>query len=311
MTVGAETREQINQSFAVQPGGKLVVDVDFGSVDITTNNSGQVTVDVLRKISRRGKGDEAQFLRDHPVKLSQDGNTVSISSKGKTRNVRWWFGSQRTEAKYTITVPSQFNAQIKTSGGGVSISDLSGEVKAGSSGGGFRFTRLHGNLDGQTSGGSIRVSDCEGSLKVNTSGGGIELSGGSGSLDGSTSGGSVSVRDFQGPTRVETSGGGISLENVTGRVDGSTSGGSISARLAAASAEEVHLETSGGGVTVLVPQSWAFNLDAATSGGGVSSELPVSVVGKSEHNSLKGAVNGGGKSMFLRTSGGSIHVKKL
>src|SRR5579859_3864705 len=105
LAVGAETREQINQSFAVQPGGKLVVDVDFGSIDITTNNSNQVTVDVLRKVSRRSKSDEEQFLKDHLVTLTQDGNTVTIYSKGKTKNVRWWFGSQRTEAKYTITLP--------------------------------------------------------------------------------------------------------------------------------------------------------------------------------------------------------------
>ena len=121
----------------------------------------------------------------------------------------------------------------------------------------------------------------------------------------------MSVKDFRGPARVETSGGGIHFENVAGRINGSTSGGSITARLSAETAEEVRCETSGGGVTVQVPETWAFNLDAATSGGGVSSELPVSVVGKVEHSSLRGPVNGGGKPMFLRTSGGSIHVKKL
>jgi hypothetical protein len=311
LTVGAETKEQINKSFGVQPGGKLVMDVDFGSIEITTNATGEVTIDVRRKVWRHNKADEEQFLQEHPVTMTQDGNTVTISSKGKNKNSHWWSGSQRTEAKYTITVPAQFNAQVRTAGGGVTISDLTGEVKAGTSGGGFKFSRLHGNLNGETSGGSIRVADCEGTLKVNTSGGGIDVSGGGGSLDGSTSGGSVDVKDFHGPAHVETSGGGISLANVTGRVNGSTSGGSITARLSSETAEDVHFETSGGGVTVQVPESWAFNLDAATSGGGVSSDLPVTVVGKTERSSLKGSVNGGGKSMFLRTSGGSIHVKKL
>ena len=311
LAVGAETTEQINKSFSARPGGKLVIDVDFGSVDINPNSAGEVTIDVKRKISRRNKADEEQFLREHPVTITQDGDTVTIYSRGKTKNTRWWFGSQRTEGKYTITVPSQFNAQVKTAGGGVAINDLTGDVKANTSGGGFKFARLHGKLDSETSGGSIQVSDCEGPLKVGTSGGGIDVTGGSGSLDGSTSGGSIEVKDFRGPAHVETSGGGIRFENVTGRVDGSTSGGSIIARLSAEKAEEVRFETSGGGVTVHVPESWAFNLDAATSGGGVSSDLPVTVVGKTERNSLKGAVNGGGKSMFLRTSGGSIHVKKL
>src|SRR5262245_53954144 len=86
LTVGAETQEQINKSFAVKPGGKLVLDVDFGSVQITTNSTGEVTIDVLRKISRRHKAEEEQFLRDHPVTLTQDGNTVTIYSKGKSKN---------------------------------------------------------------------------------------------------------------------------------------------------------------------------------------------------------------------------------
>ena len=306
----AETEEQLNKHFDVQPGGKLVVDVDFGSIDVNTNALNEVTVDVLRKVTRSTKADEEAFLRDRPVTFSQDGNTVTISSRAKTKMSGWWHGSQKTEGKYTITVPAPFSAQLRTAGGGVSANDLTGEVKAETSGGGFHFARLHGILNAQTSGGGIHVADCEGPLKVHTSGGGIDVSGGSGSLDGEASGGSVTVKDFRGPARVESSGGGITIENVAGKVDGSTSGGSISARFSAPLSEEVKLETSGGGVTLRVPENSAFNLDASTSGGSVNSELPVNAEGKPAHSHLRGPVNGGGKAVLLRTSGGSIHVRK-
>jgi DUF4097 and DUF4098 domain-containing protein YvlB len=72
----------------------------------------------------------------------------------------------------------------------------------------------------------------------------------------------------------------------------------------------VSLDTSGGGVTVRIPANAAFDLDAETSGGGVRSDLPVTIVGKVEHDRLKGAVNGGGKLVRLRTSGGGIHVER-
>jgi hypothetical protein len=39
--------------------------------------------------------------------------------------------------------------------------------------------------------------------------------------------------------------------------------------------------------------------------------LPVTVVGKVARDRLKGTVNGGGKSVVLRSSAGSIHLKKL
>lgn len=307
----AATEEQLNKRFTVQPGGKLVVDVDFGSLNVSTNATSEVVVDVWRKITRKSKADEAAFLREHPVTFSQDGNTVSVRSRHDGMS-RWsWSGRSRNEATYTITVPAQFNAQLRTAGGAITASDLTGEVKANTSGGGLRFANLRGPLDGDTSGGGIRVTDCQGTLKIHTSGGGIEVTGGSGSLAGETSGGSVTVRDFQGGARVHTSGGGITIEDVIGRIEGSTSGGSISAALPAPLSEDVKLTTSGGGVTVRIPEKAAFDLDAATSAGRVSSDLPVTVVGKIARDRLKGAVNGGGKSVVLRTSAGSIHVKKL
>jgi DUF4097 and DUF4098 domain-containing protein YvlB len=307
----AATEEQLNKRFTVQPEGKLVVDVDFGSIDVTTHGSGEVVVDVWRKITRRNKADEEKFLQDHPVTFSQDGNTVTVRSRRE--EVSQWSssGRSRTEAKYTITVPAQFNAQLKTSGGGIAVSNLAGEVKANTSGGGLRFARLRGPLDGDTSSGGIHMTDCEGKLKIHTSGGGIDVGGGSGSLEGHTSGGSVRVKAFQGDAHVGTSGGGLAIENVLGQVEGSTSGGSVSGVLPSPLQGNVKLSTSSGGVTVVVPADAAFDLDASTSAGRVSSDLPVTVVGKMARDRLKGTVNGGGNSVVLRSSAGSIRLKKL
>jgi DUF4097 and DUF4098 domain-containing protein YvlB len=73
---------------------------------------------------------------------------------------------------------------------------------------------------------------------------------------------------------------------------------------------EVKLETSGGGITVGVPGAAAFNLDASTSAGHVNCDLPVTASGDKDRSNLRGAVNGGGKTVFLRTSAGSIHIEK-
>lgn len=307
----AETEEQINKRFTVQAGGKLVIDVDFGSIDVTTNATSEVVVDVLRKVNRGNKADEESFLQERPITFSQDGNTVTIQSRAKTK-VNWsWRGTQRVDGKYAITVPAQFSAELKTAGGTIAVSDLTGEVKSGTGGGALKFLRVQGPVDGRTSGGGIHVTDCAGTLKINTSGGAIDLSGGSGSVSGKTSGGPIALKDFHGAAQVKTSGGGITIENVSGKVDGSTSGGPILASFASPLSDEVKLETAGGGVTLRVPEKSAFDLDASTSGGRVSSDLPVSSGDKPSRGRLKGPVNGGGKPVVLRTSGGSIHVKAL
>ncbi|MEO5959939.1 MAG: DUF4097 family beta strand repeat-containing protein [Opitutaceae bacterium] len=317
-TLSAQTEERIDKRFPVSSNGQLVVDVGLGSIELTTHASNEVVVSAIRKITRRNKAEEEAFLSENPVTFSQEGNTIAIQSPRSRNNDRvslWSLfrsgSSSRNEVKYTVTVPATFNARLKTSGGGIVVSDLGGELRANTSGGGLRFSRLRGPIDGHTSGGGIRVADCEGSIKIDTSGGGIEVTGGSGTLNGHSSGGSVTVKEFRGPARVETSGGGISIENVAGKVDGSTSGGSISARFSSPLSDEVKLSTSGGGVTVRVTDAAAFHLDASTSGGGVSSDLPVTVVGKISRGRLAGAVNGGGQLLILRSSGGSIRVKKI
>jgi hypothetical protein len=310
----AETEERLNKQFTVQPGGTLVVDVDFGSLDVKTHEAGEVLVEVVRKITRATKAEEEEFLADRPVTFTPEGNTLTIESRAKTRGGASSRGRQKTEGKYAITLPAKFNAQLKTAGGAIAVSDLTGEVKAGTLGGGLNFARVRGALDGSTSGGAIRVVSCEGGQQVKTSGGGIEVSGGSGSFDGKTSGGQVSVKDFKGSVQVRSTGGGITVENISGKVDGKTTGGAIAARFATPPAEELNLATSGGGVTLRVPENSAFELDASTSGGGVSSELSVDSAdkpGKGPRNHLKGPVNGGGKPVVLRSGGGSIQVRKL
>ncbi len=314
----AATEDQLNKHFAVQPGGQLVVDVDFGAIIVNTTNSNEVVVDVWRKVSRSSKAAEESFLRESPVAATQEGNTITVRWRSKEGNLGNWSGwslfswrRNQTEVKYTLSVPAQFNARLKTAGGSITVRDLSGEVKVETSGGSLDFARVHGPLAGNTSGGSIHAEDCQGALNLTTSGGSVEIKGGGGSLNGQTSGGSVSVKEFKGPASVHSSGGGLTMENISGAINASTSGGSIHAVLLSPLPGSVRLETAGGGVTVNVPENAAFNLDAGTSGGGVSNELPMTSVDKKERNELKGAINGGGQPVQLHTSGGGIHVKKI
>ena len=163
----AATEEQINKTFPATAGGKLVVDVSFGELDVTANGvANEISVDVWRKITRKTKGEEEQFLQDNPVVFQHEGNTLAIRARNKSSN--HWRDNRRSryEGKYAIRVPAQFNAKLNTSGGGITVRDLTGEVNANTSGGGLRFTGVHGPLIGDTSGGGIHVVDCEGAIRI-------------------------------------------------------------------------------------------------------------------------------------------------
>ena len=303
------TEENANQQFDVSAGGKIVVDVEFGTVDVVAGPDGKVSVEAYRKIESKNEAREKEYFAAAPIVISKDGNTVTVRSRRQVKDKKWeWNGSSRTDARYTVKVPKNFNADLRTNGGAISATDITGEVKANTSGGELKFTRLQGPLDGKSNGGGIELKACEGDLKVDTNGGGIDASGGKGKLDARTSGGNVAVRDFVGDANVKTSGGKLTLEKVTGKLTGRTSGGSISAILVTPVAGDVSLETSAGSIDVLVPADAGLDVDAETSIGSVSTDLPIVTTHKGREE-LKGSVNGGGTSLFLRTSAGSIAIK--
>lgn len=310
----ATTEEKLSKTFAASPGGTLVVEVGFGSIEIIASPArSDVSVDVSRKISRWNTSDEESFIKENPVEFTQEDNTVTIRAQTKTRFSWSWFGSWRNsnKAHYVVQVPEQFNARVKTAGGSITVSNITGSLKAGTSGGSLHFTNIHGQIDGNTSGGGIKVVDCENEIRVNTSGGSITATGGGGMLHCNTSGGSIAVKNFNGGIAVGTSGGGITVENIQGQIRGNTSGGSIHALLVSPLTNDIDLSTSGGSVTLRAPENAAFQLDAKTSGGGVSCELPLTVQGSIQRNHMTGIVNGGGPKVHLRSSGGSINVRKL
>lgn len=146
------------------------------------------------------------------------------------------------------------------------------------------------NVDLKTSGGSIALSELEGKVNAYTSGGSIRLG------------------KIRGDVDVKTSGGSISVEEVIGNIKGHTSGGSIRATLLTQPTQDSRLTTSGGSITAYLEPSIAVNLNARTSGGSVSSEFDIN--GKFKRTKIQGEINGGGPELFLKTSGGSVRIKK-
>lgn len=307
----AATDERVTKEFSVGAGGRLVLKVDFGALEVTTNAASAVRVEVYRKVTASTEQKEKDFLAERPIRMEQDGGEVTVESSRTGLGAGFHWGRVRTEATYRIQVPPDCTLDLQTAGGSIQVQDVAAVVRAKTSGGSLKFVRVQGDLVGLTSGGSISLQDCQGDQRVETSGGRIEVTGGGGTLKGGTSGGSIRVARFGGPARVATSGGSISLEAITGEIRAETQGGSVKAVLSdAVLSGPVSLSTSGGSVSLTVPPEAAFALDAVSSGGGVRSELPVDSAEKPKRSSLSGTVNGGGPEVRLRTSGGSILVKK-
>ena len=299
--------ERVNQQLDASPGGKIVVDVDFGKIDLTAGADDKVTMEAYRRVDFHDEAKEKQYLSAAPVTLTKEGNTITVRSRSSQRESFWDMGHSRTDGRYAIRVPKNFQADLHTGGDGISASELSGDFRAETSGGDLKMTHLQGAVSGRTSGGSIEMNGCNGPIEIETSGGEITVAESNGTLHARTSGGGIEVRNFTGDTEVKTSGGDLALQKIGGRIIGKTSGGAISASVAGSTVNEIKLETSGGGIDLALPASATVDINAETSAGSVSSNLPLTLI-SADQDHLRGKLNGGGKSVLLRTSAGNINI---
>jgi len=307
----AATEENIHETRPAAAGGTLVVNVDFGSIEVAPGDSDKVVIDAHRKIEASSKDKEEEYLSAAPITITTEGNKIIVKAihQHESMGKQFWrmMGHTQTEGHYAIKVPANFSTDLDTSGGNVSARGLTGRIKVDTSGGDLTFGQIHGDVNADTSGGNITAKDCEGATDLDTSGGRIEVTGGKGRLNADTSGGNVTVLNRVGDTKVQSSGGKLRLGNISGKLSAETSGGSVSAILSTPVVGDVSLETSGGSITVVAPPNAALTIDAETSAGGVRSDLPISRL-TADEDSLKGTINGGGTNLKLRSSAGSIEI---
>jgi DUF4097 and DUF4098 domain-containing protein YvlB len=305
LLVRGDVEDRIQKSFNVASKGTIIIDVDRGSIDIKTADVNKVEVEVIREANA-----EAIF-KEHQVNFSQEGNDVRIQSRFKGSDSGFWNRNRRLRVRYVLSVPIQYNADLKTSGGSISLTDLNGKVRARTSGGSLNFGQIQGPVWGRTSGGNITLAGSTGTADVETSGGNLKIGEVDGPVTAKTSGGSISIKRAKGEVLAETSGGSINVEDALGKIQATTSGGAVSARLSHQPNGDCVLKTSGGGIDVRLGEKVAVNLDASTSGGRVISDMPVTIQGEIKKTALKTQLNGGGPALVLHTSGGNVHIRKL
>lgn len=309
----ADIEDTVQKSFQVGQGGTLTLETDLGSIEVTGDGGNQVKVEIIRKVDTGSTREAKDILENLDMQFDQNGDDVNITVKynREKEGLFRWIKNSKLRLSFKIQVPEKYNVDLQTAGGSISVDDLEGEVNTKTSGGSLKFGEIVGPVYGRTSGGSIALEQCEGTADVKTSGGSISIGEVDGDVEAHTSGGSLRITQARGSVNASTSGGSITVEEVMGTINASTSGGSVTARISSQPESDCSLSTSGGSVNAHLADNLQLDVDAKTSGGRVQTDFPVTVQGELKKTELQAKINGGGPILKLRTSGGSIYVKKL
>jgi hypothetical protein len=221
------------------------------------------SIEVTYVIRQRGRVLDMTLeeLKDiSEVEIAQSDSGLSISVRHiNPRNI---------SVGFIIKTPFETSVLLKTSGGNITVEDITGTQKIRTSGGNLHLNNLTGEVDAGTSGGNIHVSSVKGNTDVNTSGGGIHLNDLSGSVKAHTSGGSVTA----------------TIRELTGWLD---------------------LETSGGNINATIPSNLGLELDLRAEH--INTNLK-NFSGSSSKRRINGQMNGGGIPVRMSTTGGSLSL---
>jgi DUF4097 and DUF4098 domain-containing protein YvlB len=279
---GTNTR---TQSFTVNKGDKLQVSVESGDIWISGWDKNEVSIKV------EGIADEDM----DSLQMGQSGNIVRV----RFSDSHGWSGYVR----FDIQVPSQFDMNLRTSGGDIRLQgNLTGTISGNTSGGDIRLGDVKGRLEMSTSGGDIMAGSVDGDAILHTSGGDIQVTNITSRVELHTSGGDITVGNVGKSMKASTAGGDVIVGDVGGEADVSTAGGDIQVGKVSGSAT---MKTAGGDIRL----DGASGVVMAKTAGGdlhlknVTGSVQGETAGGDVEASLRPSGSGGSR---LSTAGGDV-----
>jgi DUF4097 and DUF4098 domain-containing protein YvlB len=281
-------QSRVSRSFQVGAGGSLTLTAGTGDILITSGAGNQVSVDV-------DGIDEAEMSR---LTMDQAGNNIRV-------DYRPTGSSRRRAVVFRIQVPNQFDLNLRTAGGDVSVAGaLTGNIEATTSGGDIRLGDVNGRIQVKTAGGDIRAGSVRGDAKLSTSGGDINLQNADGIVEVATSGGDIVLGDVGSTLTAKTAGGDIRIGNVGGEATVTTAGGNVQVGVVSGSAS---LKTAGGDIEC---RGASGQVTARTAGGSlrlldITGSVEASTAGGDVHAELNPEGQGSSR---LTSSGGNVRL---
>jgi len=277
LTMADDARLLFEKTISTESGKELITSLVAGGIEISTWDNNEVNVKVYGNDKTKKK-----------IIFSAEQTSTGVKVEGKQKDSK---NFKNLTIRVEITVPRNYDLKLYSSGGNLSVKDITGKIETNTSGGNIKIDNSSGNLEAYTAGGNVAISVSTGDIKV------------------STSGGKISVSGFNGNVDVSTAGGDIVLDGKNGKIDASTAGGSIKLDYEGKN-KGIDMSTLGGNINASLPGDFDADADIGTLAGKITCDF--AKVQKENHVSsfIRAKFNNGGETFKCTTSAGNITVTK-
>lgn len=289
--------------------------------EITIVGEERDTIEAALHVRSDGFDDaEAQRLANASVlKITETGTTI--------RGFVDFPDEGRQTARIILRVPRGLQIWLEPSSGRVEISNVAA-VHLGAARGGVQLRRIAGLIGGLQRGGDLTIADA-GSIKLETNGSDAQVEQVRGAVSLNMRAGELRARDIVGPIDIQATSTDVALEKLdttTGLLTINAVSGSVSikglrteGRITARNADievaidraaTLDISSEGGDAVEFTPPQGGYQLDAVTSDAPITltAGMPeVETTGPERR--ARGPVNGGGPTISIRTTRGSITAR--
>lgn len=289
--------EDFQHSYKFDPGGRLAVENENGTVEISTWDKNEIEITGTKHASSQ------DLLKE--IKVQIDAAPANV----RVRVTRPGFGGS-AGVRFAIRVPKKLELErIRSTNGTLRIMGTEGPANLETTNGKIEVNGAVGKLTAETTNGAIELDGHKGDVRARTSNGRISGEVAKGGVDAHTTNGSVDLAlaeiESKEPVRVETTNGSINLK--------------------LAAAHEVRARTNNSSITVHLPEKSDADLRARTTNARVESDFgrgAGAAVDAAEdddrdrgsnrkNKSLDLKIGKGGPLIDLSTSNGRIRILKL
>jgi DUF4097 and DUF4098 domain-containing protein YvlB len=284
--------EDFHHSYKFNPGGRLAVENENGTVEISTWDKDEIEINGTKNASTQ------ELLKE--VKINIDATPAVVRIRVERPSFHGNAG-----VRFAIRVPKKLELErIKSTNGTLHVMGTEGTAHLETTNGKIEVMGATGKLTAETTNGSIELDGHKGDVRARTSNGKISGELAKGLIDAHTTNGSIDLDlaaiESPEPVRLETTNGNINLK--------------------LAAAHEVRARTNNSSITIRLPEKSDANIRARTSNSRIDSDFaPTAAASGGEddeerehrNKSMDAKIGKGGPLIDLSTSNGRIRIQKL
>jgi DUF4097 and DUF4098 domain-containing protein YvlB len=284
-----EQVETFTRSVTVGAQGELDLQNMSGSVTVTRGRGNELKIDAVKKARAATEGAAREMLQLVTIDVSERAGRVEVRTRyprgdrrrSEHRNVN-------VSVAYTITAPAGTRMRINSMSGGISVSDIGGELSLEAMSGHITVERAARLLTAKTISGNVTITDAKSDAMLTT-----------GSMSGNVTLKQITAREIS----AEVISGTITLIDVgCDRLGAQTTSGNVTFEGTLADRGRYKFGAHSGDIKIALAGDTGFELDANSWGGHVRSELALKNIeqGVADFRRARAGSGGGGRIRTLK-----------